>query len=71
MTSREKMSTQKESKISPTPSSKSERDEAQIKINNEKISENLSDEENLSGFDSDSEYESGQNGKNLNFSWKI
>lgn len=36
MTSKEKFSAPKESKISPTPSSKSERDDAQVKINNEK-----------------------------------
>lgn len=48
----------KASKISPTPSSKSE------KIDMEKSHENLSDYENLSEFDSDSECESAQNGKN-------
>lgn len=63
MSSKEK--SLKESKVSPTPSAKSERDEAQVKINNEKINENLSDEENLSEFDSDSEYEGGQNGEKI------
>ena len=53
----------KASKISPTPSSKSE--EAQQKIDMEKSHENLSDYENLSEFDSDSECESAQNGKKL------
>lgn len=53
----------KASKISPTPSSKSE--DAHQKINMEKSHENLSDYENLSEeFDSDSECESAQNGTN-------
>lgn len=51
----------KESKFSPTSS-----DEIQQKLNVEKNAENLSDEENLSGFDSDSECENGRNGKKIN-----
>lgn len=49
-------------KLSPTPSSKSTPIEEVLKINNEKICENLSDEENLSEFDSESEDEANNNG---------
>lgn len=58
MSSKEILNPQKIPKSSPTSS---ELDEAQVRIN----SENLSDEENLSEFDYDSEYESGQNGENF------
>ncbi|KAL7041431.1 hypothetical protein ACKWTF_000773 [Chironomus riparius] len=52
--------TSKEIKISPSVSAKSE--EALKIINMERINENLSDDENMSGFDSDSEDEN-HNGK--------
>jgi hypothetical protein len=58
--SAKELNSPKEQKNSPTPSSKSEN---APKINMEKGNENLSDDENLSGFDSDSECENGQNGK--------
>lgn len=48
-------------KVSPTASVKS--DETQKPANGDKGNENLSDDENLSGFDSDSEDESGHNGE--------
>lgn len=50
-------------KVSPTPSSNSERDGSDDarKINNGKVL-GESDDENLSGFDSDSEDENHQNG---------
>jgi len=59
MTSKEKNST-KDIKISPSLSAKSE--EASKIINMERSNENLSDDENMSGFDSDSEDEN-HNGK--------
>lgn len=59
MASKEKNST-KDIKISPSLSAKSE--EASKIINMERSNENLSDDENMSGFDSDSEDEN-HNGK--------
>lgn len=52
--------TSKDIKISPSSSGKS--DEASNLINMERSNENLSDDENMSGFDSDSEDEN-HNGK--------
>lgn len=53
-----KNNTIKDIKVSPTSS-----DEHSKIINGDKAHENLSDDENLSGFDSDSEDETRHNGK--------
>jgi hypothetical protein len=60
----------KEQKKLQTPSSKLDSNENISKINMEKGAENLSDDENLSGFDSDSECENGQNGMMIKLSKK-
>lgn len=68
MTSQEVVPNKDSSKISPTPSFSSDRDGSDDarKINNGKVM-GESDDENMSGFESDSEDENHQNGNGKEF----